>query len=308
LLICTLRPAAAAPDPARAEAFEKAQTHIHLGAKLFRKEQYRAALVAFEEALALYPSARIQYLIGRCHQELDEIAPAITAFERLLKADPASPEAEKSLVALAELRARLPGRLDVHCVAEGAQVRLGEAEPLSCPWEGAVPPGEYALQVTAPGRDDWTTRIEVHPGETTRVNARTRSRTRARQQPRPPSPVAAPERPPDALPLALSLGSGAAFAGAALFAVVAVKRAGKADDLYGRYQAALTPDRATGLRLDVEQARGSAEAPVVATWVSLGAGALLAGLATWCFIVGDTDEATSGAGLRPTGSGLELAW
>ena len=52
LLICTLRPAAAAPDPARAEAFEKAQTHIHLGAKLFRKEQYRAALVAFEEALA----------------------------------------------------------------------------------------------------------------------------------------------------------------------------------------------------------------------------------------------------------------
>lgn len=80
------------------------------GAARFRAENYRAALVFFEEAYALQPVPNLLYNIARAYEELEEWDPAIEYFERFLTAPDADARArETAMNRIQSIRARQRG-------------------------------------------------------------------------------------------------------------------------------------------------------------------------------------------------------
>jgi hypothetical protein len=78
------------------------------GSALFRRGDYDGALLRFNEAQRLYPSAKIYFNLGQTYRKMDRVAEAVEAFEKFLAeapdADPARrKDAEKFL---AELKPR----------------------------------------------------------------------------------------------------------------------------------------------------------------------------------------------------------
>lgn len=94
-------PAPVADDTKRAkEAFLAAQ-------KLYKEARYADAIVKFEEAYAIKPSAVLFYNIGRCHEQLGDVPKALRAYRDYLRMAPDAKDKDTVSDAIANLERRL---------------------------------------------------------------------------------------------------------------------------------------------------------------------------------------------------------
>lgn len=136
------------PAAAIADARTELQAQVAEGQRLFKAGRHREALAAFTEAASggklAAGDARLHWNIGRCHEELDDPARAVAAFELAARlADDADFRAQAADRARA-LRASHFGALVVAC-ADRARVRMeGLPGEKGCParWD-MVRAGRY---------------------------------------------------------------------------------------------------------------------------------------------------------------------
>lgn len=114
----------------------------------FEAHDYRAALVAYERALSLEPSAVLHFNVARCHEELSEIdgAPvdeivghldaAIEEFEIYLAAEPGNPETKAIRARIEKLQHRRDALLPAPVERPPPEVKVIEAPPrfAVAPW------------------------------------------------------------------------------------------------------------------------------------------------------------------------------
>ena len=176
---------------------QRAQQHFLLGLEFYRAGSFRDALREFDAALQLAPSADTWFNIGRAHQELAELVPAIHAFERYLRDRVDAPDASavraqiEKLRALAEARGersaeeRSSGSLRVYHAAPAAQIFVdGRPLPqtaLATPLQ--LPAGQHRFDVLEAGRVPLHAQVDIQPGLLTTAYADLRATTVARTRP-----------------------------------------------------------------------------------------------------------------------------
>ncbi len=99
-LLSFLLLAAAGDDPDR----EIARRHYLQGAALYSEGKYQAAIDEFEIARRVHASPALDFNIARCHDRLEQLAPAIENYERFLASHPA--DAVEAMQRLAILKQR----------------------------------------------------------------------------------------------------------------------------------------------------------------------------------------------------------
>jgi tetratricopeptide (TPR) repeat protein len=162
--------AAAAPDETR-DAKAEATRLSDEGAEALRRHEPAAALAAFDAALRLYPSAKLQYNRGLALDSLGRSLQAATAFERFLVEVGDGPEAQRSYAArrLEELDA-LSGHLALAVQPPRARLTLdGQALAVQTGTTAAplrVSPGSHTVGVELEGYQPARRAVEAPAGET----------------------------------------------------------------------------------------------------------------------------------------------
>ena len=152
-VIATMAVLLAGTAPALADPRDEARDRLEQGSALYRKGDYQGALRKFEQARALFPSAKIYFNLGQAYSRLGRPAAAVDAFERFLDeatdADPARrADAAKFL---SELEPRI-ARVRV-LVPSGSEVAVDGRPAGVAPLKRGIPvdPGSHQLTARAPG-------------------------------------------------------------------------------------------------------------------------------------------------------------
>ena len=137
------------PSPAIADPKSDARDRLEEGSALYRKGDYQGALRKFEQARALFPSAKIYFNLGQAYSRLGRPAAAVDAFERFLDeatdADPARRADATKFVA--ELEPRI-ARVRV-LVPNGSEVAVDGRPAGVAPLKRGIPVEPGSPQVTA---------------------------------------------------------------------------------------------------------------------------------------------------------------
>ena len=167
----------------------------------FKAGKYDQALVKFQEAESLVPSANAEYWIAVSLDKLDRQVEALAAYATFL----ANPEVNKagedkvseSKARFDALRATVPGEVILTAVPADAKLSVdGQAQVEKSPWTLKLTPGDHKILVTADGYVPQEVTVNVEAAKRT-------SRTlelAAVPPPPPPEPIAAPPAPPPAPP------------------------------------------------------------------------------------------------------------
>jgi hypothetical protein len=143
----------AGPSTAIADPKDDARDRLEEGSALYRKGDYQGALRKFEQARALFPSAKIYFNLGQAYNRLGRPAAAVDAFERFLDeatdADPAR-RADATRF-LSELEPRI-ARVRV-LVPNGSEVAVDGRPAGVAPLKRGIPvePGSHQVTARAPG-------------------------------------------------------------------------------------------------------------------------------------------------------------
>ena len=118
-----------------------ARLHFEVGKREFADGRFEKALVEFQQAYELAPFPQLIFNMGRCHEELHQLEPAIDAFERYLAVSPGDDLVRAHLT---ELRARLIPKpsatsTDPPRANPAAPVWAAPAPPLAAPPAPKVP-------------------------------------------------------------------------------------------------------------------------------------------------------------------------
>lgn len=107
LFVATLLAAApkadAKPPPAETEELAKAKALAQAAQRLYKLARYAEAIVKFEEAYAIRPHPQITFNIGRCYEQLGEIAKAMRSYRDYLRLSPSAPDRETVADAITNL-------------------------------------------------------------------------------------------------------------------------------------------------------------------------------------------------------------
>jgi hypothetical protein len=202
------RPAAAQPAPGDAvppEADPAVQALIDQAEADFKAARYPEALRAYGRALAAGGPPALRFMLGRCHQMLEQWREARDVYRAIL-ADPAqSPQVRgRTEAELAAVEARLTrGTLVLHVAPFGALVVVDGRPAGTAPLAPlTLPAGRHTLQVTAEGREPAERTLDVPGGETTQLTLELRVATAApppepepEPEPEPPLPIVAEPAP-----------------------------------------------------------------------------------------------------------------
>ena len=152
----------------RAEAAgpKGAQALVDRGTELFKSGRYAEALEQFELAYADSGEGGLQYVIGRCNEELGRLEAAVIAYERFLGKEAPAEAKAKAEAAVLLLRERLSrGRLIVQVTPAGAEVALdGRRVGVSPIGPQEVSAGPHVVFARAAGREDGRTEVDVPGG------------------------------------------------------------------------------------------------------------------------------------------------
>jgi hypothetical protein len=193
----------AAQPPTAAALFEQGQSLVAQG-------QYAAACQRFEQSQALDPGGATLLYLGDCYERAGRTASAWTAYRAAASASSKGMPAEHARVA-AERAQRLTPQLATLVLVVPAEDHVSGFElslngkPLSPALQGAafpLDPGRYQLLARAPGRDVWSTLIEVGRGGQQRITVPPLAVSRGLSPSLPPGAApspAAPAREKDAL-------------------------------------------------------------------------------------------------------------
>jgi hypothetical protein len=166
LILLALFACLSVPSLARSETpLERATRLVKEGVEWARTGSYERAIVLFEEAHALDPEPIVLRFIGQAKERLDDMRGALVSWRAYAERAPDESERARAQRKLIELRAKLPGRLQVKCHVAGARVeidgRLRGHTPMAVSIE--VVPGERMLKVVADGHLPYERRLRVRP-------------------------------------------------------------------------------------------------------------------------------------------------
>jgi hypothetical protein len=162
-------------SPLNADDAETAKAKFNAGVAMFQRENYPAALKAFEDSYRLNPKLSVLYNIAMCQKALFRYVDSIKTFNRYLsKGEGQIPTTKKSkaLAAVDEMKL-LVGTLIVENAPAEAEVLVdGEKVgilPLASPV--MVDPGDHTVHVVKLGFDSFETKISVDSGANLAVRA-----------------------------------------------------------------------------------------------------------------------------------------
>jgi tetratricopeptide (TPR) repeat protein len=157
-LVVAPAPSAAAPPKkptAASTAENEARAAIKRGFALAARGEYADALAQYERAKVLVPGAKMPYrYAAQVLIDLGRGEEAIANFEKYLEIDPRANDADVVRARIAELAAKLPGKIALTSSPEGASVFVDGASaevgvtPLP---ELALPAGEHVVAVERAG-------------------------------------------------------------------------------------------------------------------------------------------------------------
>jgi hypothetical protein len=159
--------AAHAQDKAAAEAL------FDQGVRLMKQNSFEGACPKLEESERLDPAVGTLLYLGECYERVGKTASAWATFREAASLASNSNQADRARIASGraqELEPRL-SRLTVELAPDvakidGVSVKRGSQriEPSLYGTPLPVDPGEYLIEVTAPGYEKWTTPIKVEGG------------------------------------------------------------------------------------------------------------------------------------------------
>lgn len=201
-LLLVAAPSMAAPPrkPAASSSAEaEARAAIKRGFAFAARGEYAEALAQYERAKALVPGAKMPYrYAAQVLIDLGRTEEALTNFEKYLEIDPRASDAEVVRARVAELTAKLPGKVAVSSSPDGAAVFVdGAQEPVGLTPLAALvlPPGEHVLVLERAGFDRAERRLML-VANTHAELAVDLVRTPVRAEPAAPTPPAPRETPP----------------------------------------------------------------------------------------------------------------
>lgn len=170
-------------DPASAQTPENkaaAQTMFDKAMLLMTAGKYQEACSLLEESQRLDAGMAAQFRLAECYEKAGRLASAWTTFVEVMHAARAASMADREHVAQARAAALKPrlSYLTIQ-VPEGVAATSGllikrNGTAIGRPQWGAEVPvdaGTHTIEVIAPGRNRWTARTRVEPGQaTTTVN------------------------------------------------------------------------------------------------------------------------------------------
>lgn len=210
-----------APRGALAQSQAAAEALFRSAQDAAEKGDWTTACDRFEESQRLEPAPGTVLNIARCREKLGAWASAWNRYsEAAQKLPPSDPRAALAKRKVEELASKVPHVvLEAPPEGEGLRVMLGELEVARAMFGVPLPvdPGKVVIAVSAGGREDWTTTVEIVDGESRSVALELGPPS---QEPAPSADGAAPSETPSprasrgtAWPW-LSLGVGGALLGA----------------------------------------------------------------------------------------------
>jgi tetratricopeptide (TPR) repeat protein len=165
---------------------ERAKAAFGQATSDFAAGRYREALLGFEQAARLLPSAELWFNIGRAREELGQLEGAVEAYRHYLRDSVDAPdraEVEARIRRLSEVRAaqltastraRPVALLRIEADPVGAEVTLDEASLGPAPIERwlLLEPGGHALRVERAGHVPSIAQLELDAGTVTVAQAR----------------------------------------------------------------------------------------------------------------------------------------
>ncbi len=148
---------------------DAARTHYDAGKAKLDAKDYAGAVVEFEAANALIPSAQAQEKIALCYDGMNDAPKALAAYELFIEQAGDRPNLAAEVTAAKErIEALKNAPVSVKVVSDpsSAQVEVnGEAQMGATPIEIKLTPGKHKVKVSATGFDSVEKEIEVKPGE-----------------------------------------------------------------------------------------------------------------------------------------------
>lgn len=161
---------ASASDKAAAEAL------FDQGVRLMKQNSFAEACTKLEESDRIDPAVGTLLYLGECYERVGKTASAWATFREAASLAANSNQADRARVAGARAQDLEPklSRLSVELAPDvatipGVVVKRGlqRLEPSLYGTPLPVDPGEYKVEVTAPGYEPWRTPIKVEPGGAT---------------------------------------------------------------------------------------------------------------------------------------------
>jgi hypothetical protein len=141
--------------------------------QLFKDGKYEAACTKLAKSQELDPAVGTLLNLGRCYEKVGKTASAWLAFVEAASGAKAAGQTERAETAragaarleplLPKLLIQVPDEVNV----EGLTIRRnGEAVPPAL-WNQSSPadPGEQAIEVSAPGKNPWSTSVKLEPAK-----------------------------------------------------------------------------------------------------------------------------------------------
>ncbi len=286
-------PAAPPKDPAQLEA--EAKDAMRAGDCATAAPAFSAFADAIEaDAARTEEQLTARFLAGVCYERLDQLQDAADALRAVVYGDAPPALIEKAEPLLLGIEPLLPVAVTFVCEEDDVTITLAafpdEARGCAEPW--SLPSGNYRGAASASDGREVPLLVTVTPGVPEEVvvllpaaSGETRN-TIVEEAPPPP--------PPDdgrTLEWVLTSGAVAALGAGVAFNVVARSAVERGDEAYGRYERARAVYDVAGAaaaRVEVEDARDDADSAAITSYVFLGTGAALAGVATWLWLAEPT--------------------
>jgi tetratricopeptide (TPR) repeat protein len=179
---------ASTQTPAEVDQEGLARGAMQRGIALYGKGDAAAALLEYERAKQLAPSANVPYrYAAEALLSLGRPREAIENFEGYLRKNPKVADAAAIRARIVELRAeRLPGKVKISADAAPAQVRIDGGAPMPLPREVELPAGPHVLVFEAEGRTALERSVSVVGEKVTAVAAHLNLATKPASQLREP--------------------------------------------------------------------------------------------------------------------------
>lgn len=308
------QPAADAPSP------DEIKEAAGVAMKANDCETASALYDAFAESIAEQPDRvaeryTARFLAGVCYERLDQLDKAAAAFREVAYSD--APEAliQRVTPRLEAIEQLLPVKVTFICDEPKVTITLEAIDetPQACDVERSLPPGNYRGKAQSPDGREAVLIVRVQPSipEEVVVLMPAAGGPRALVAP----PTVKDESPSRSRALDWTLTAGAVAAvGAGIGFNMAARDAVERGDLaflrYEQARAVYNRDAADAAQRDVEAARDDANAAAIASYVFLGAGAVLTGAALWVWLDGPLpgDEPSVSLVPAPGGVGLVGTW
>ena len=286
LCLVTLEGRAQTPASSGTAQVDEARTRFSRGVELYKEGDYRAAIIEFKRAYQLAPNFRVLFNLGQAHQELQDYAAALGAFERYLKDGGSEVAADRAELVENEIQ-KLRGRVAMLLVkvnVSGATVSVDDVSVGISPLDGPIriSAGRRKVSVSKSGHQSASQNVELAGRDQKELSFELTQTTSSA-----PAPVRAPAPNPRPKPKGMStgfwvgMGVTAAFAASAgVVGYAALRAKGDHDDkldTLGTSRAELDDSRAKVKNLSL-------------TADILAGSALVAGALTLVFATGSSKE------------------